>query len=183
LSSNHPEFFQPRFMKDVVSTADMQTWRFDINMPEQSSDARLTWDNTGWGDAELYLIDESAGAVINMSEMNEYAFTSHRTKSITFAYGRHGLIAPDVTVVGQPFPNPSADRVTFPFVARQGETISIHVMDLTGRNVGSMKVDNAMSGYQEAIWDSKETGGLPAGVYLYQFTTSAGVRKAGRIVL
>src|SRR5205085_8745954 len=29
LSSNHPEFFQPRFMKDVVSTADMQTWRFD----------------------------------------------------------------------------------------------------------------------------------------------------------
>jgi phosphodiesterase/alkaline phosphatase D-like protein len=183
LSSNHPEFFQPRFMKDVVPTANMQTWKFDINMPEQSSDARLTWDNTGWGNAELYLIDEGAGAVINMSEMNEYAFTSHRTKSITFAYGRHGLIAPDITVAGQPFPNPSADRVTFPFVARQGETISIHVIDLTGRNIGSMKVDNAMSGYQEAIWDSKETGGLPPGVYLYQFTTSAGVRKAGRIVL
>jgi phosphodiesterase/alkaline phosphatase D-like protein len=183
LSSNHPEFFQPRFMKDVVPTADMQTWKFDISPPEQSSDARLTWDNTSWSGAVLYLIDEAAGAVVNMNEMSEYAFSTHKTKSVTFAFGRHGHVAPDITAFGQPFPNPSADRVTFPFVARQGESINIQVMDLTGRSVGSMKVDNAMAGYQEAIWDSKETNGLPPGVYLYQFTTSAGLRKAGRIVL
>jgi phosphodiesterase/alkaline phosphatase D-like protein len=183
LTTLHPEFFQPRFMKDVVPTAESQVWRFEVNTADELSDARLTWDNTDWGDAVLYLIDDGAGALVDMSQADEYAFDTRRTKSVRFAFSRNGQIMPDVTSVGQPFPNPSAERVTFPFIARQGDNVTIQVIDLTGRSVGAMKIDSATAGYQEAIWDAKETGSLPPGVYLYQFTTSAGVRRAGRIVL
>ena len=179
INTLHPEFFQPRFMTDVVRTADSFTWTFNISTEE--SDARFSWDNSAWSDAALYLIDDAAGILLDMSTVDSYSFDPRRSRSIRFAFGRNGQFTTDITSLGQPFPNPSSDRVTFPFISRPGETVGIAVFDLTGRAVGMLN-SNGNAGYKEIVWDIGETR-LSPGVYLYQFTTSTGIRKTGRLVL
>lgn len=167
-------------MTDVVPTTSSYTWTFNIS--SEDTDASLSWDNSAWKGATLYLVDNEAGILLDMSKASTYTFDPRRTRSLKFAFGKDGQFTPEVSGLGQPFPNPSTDRVTFPFISQPGQTISINVLDLTGRSVGSMTVQNTRSGYNEAVWEATDTRVSP-GVYLYQFTTSTGSRKTGRIVL
>jgi phosphodiesterase/alkaline phosphatase D-like protein len=178
ISSSHPEFFQPRFMRDVVTTTSSYVWKVDVNVAD-GSEASLSWDNSDWTSAALYLIDDEAGTLLDMSKVSTYNFSLRRTRSLRFAFSKDGLFSPDLSALGQPYPNPSAGRVTFPFIGGEEEQINVQIIDVTGRVVSQLKNASVKPGYNDIVWDA----GLTAGVYLYQVRSSNGLYKTGRIVI
>lgn len=186
LSSTHPEFFQPRFMRDVAPAADTYTWTFFATTNSENREAELVWDNTTWkGLAQIYLYDEEEGVLLDMTKSNRYNFNLKSSKALRFFYGRHGVVSPEVTGFGQPFPNPSSAEISFPFLAGHDDEVQVRLFDMTGRPVQTLSSENRASGYKEAIWNATNQQGerLPAGMYVYRFASKAGRTSIGKVVL
>lgn len=186
LSSNHPEFFQPRFMRDVTPSAATNTWTLFATSNSNGGDADLSWDNTAWeGAAQIYLYDEQEGVLLDMKSTNQYHFRLSSSRPLRFFYGKHGNVSPEVTGFGQPFPNPSSAEVTFPYLAVKDDDVQVLLFDMTGRPVQTIGSRGITTGYREAIWDGTNQQGekLPAGMYVYRYVSNAGKTSIGKVVL
>lgn len=186
LSTDHPEFFQPRFMRDVVNSSNEHTWTFTATAGGVGDDAALRWDNASWrdGQATLYLLDEAEGIVLDMRKYNEYLFGLPAPRKIKLFYSKDGGFSPGASAMGQPYPNPSSDQITFPFLAVDGESISIQLFDMTGKPIHQLGVERATPGYHEVSWDGTDSQGRVAtGIYLYRFVSTGGATRLGKIIL
>jgi len=83
------------------------------------------------------------------------------------------------------YPNPMTGSSTIQFSVTRDEPVSLRIVDITGREVRQISSGMARSGGNAFVWDGRDSRGssVPAGVYYYVLSTSAGLETAKTIVL
>lgn len=91
-------------------------------------------------------------------------------------WGPAGIAPVTISSGLQVFPNPSADGNTFVSTRMDG---TLELFDFTGRSFGSVKIQANKQESIETLFGAQ----LPAGMYLLQLTSDAGVRQTIRLVV
>jgi hypothetical protein len=83
------------------------------------------------------------------------------------------------------YPNPMTGSSTIHFSLAQEGAVSLRIVDATGRQVRELSGAAARSGENALTWDGRDVHGnaVPAGVYYYVLSTSAGQQTAKTVVL
>ncbi|HEY5825044.1 MAG TPA: FlgD immunoglobulin-like domain containing protein, partial [Cyclobacteriaceae bacterium] len=184
-----PEFFLSRFVRDVVPSVDHYTWDYTIESNFEKSETTLSWDaqSLGNNEAQLKLYDEEAGELIDMKRVDSYSFKLKGTRKIKIFYSAdEKSLAPDISGIGKPYPNPFNQLVTIPFfTGSYSPHVQIIVYDLTGRKVKELINQKQASGFYQLTWDGNDEQGsrVAPGVYLYRFTSSDSKAVTGRLVI
>jgi flagellar hook capping protein FlgD len=191
---NHPEFSVSSFKKDVRETSLVEKWNFEFKLvdPEQQKQ-EIHWDNSYFGDntPDLYLIDKTHFATINMKEVNSYTFGhSNATRfEVYFGYDILDQILPKELITQSPFPNPFANEVAFNIGLPQGENYSIElrIFDSVGKLIKSINNTEVEAGYNAVVWDGLNKEGViaPNGMYAYSLHILGevvDVIKSGKII-
>jgi hypothetical protein len=187
LSSNHPEFFEPYFMRDIVPSTSNYDWTFTASSNNDDRQALLSWDNRAFGTngAQLILYDVTANVLVDMRQNNAYAFVLSSGHTLKFFYSADGRLSPDITGIGQPYPNPFSTRISIPFVTSQSfESVQVILFDMMGKPVRTLVNTMMDVGYHEAYWDGSDDQGnkVLAGIYIYRFSSSSSPARSGKII-
>ena len=78
------------------------------------------------------------------------------------------VVAPAELALGAPYPNPSRDRATVPFVVPEAGPVRLGVFDVLGREVGVLYDGDTQPGAHEAV-----VSGLAAGTYVVRLTAES----------
>lgn len=189
LNSYHPEYFIPRFMRDIVTTAPSFNWSYVVESDYEDEQATLRWDADAMGqnEAQLILFDQEGLQLIDMKQRSSYAFKFTGKRSLKFFYAKDKEhLKPDIDGSGLPFPNPFTQRTSIPFVISKASTnVSCTVYDLLGRQVKTLLLEPSESGYHEIEWDGTDTQGLrvASGIYMYRISFGTKQTQTGRVIL
>jgi FlgD Ig-like domain len=173
---NHPEFMSPSFKKDVRELALEQKWNFEYKVVDpENPKQEIHWNNSYFGDnsPEIYLIDKTHFATINMKDVNSYTFNHGTSTSfeVHFGYDVLDQIVPDGLITQSPFPNPFNNEITFNLGLPQdgNYSVQVRIFDSVGKLVRSISEDNILAGYNSVVWDghNKDGGLIPNGIYAY----------------
>jgi ELWxxDGT repeat protein len=186
----HPEFFTPRFARDVVTTQNTYLWTLTLESGSERELTQLSWEKHALMNTEatLLLIDEAEGIQINMKERSSYTFTLGEKKSVKIFYSRTGEdYQPERLVVGKAYPNPFNETISIPFSVSHAEgnqTIKTSVVDMNGREVSVLANQIYSPGFYELQWNGRDDANqsISAGLYLVKFTTANGTTKVSRII-
>jgi hypothetical protein len=166
----HPEYFHPKFTKDVVPTADNHTWDFTVESNQADQRSTLRWDNAYFGNArQLVLLDLELQRVINMNQANEYVFNNASGKHrFRVFFGDAEFIARTVQpdqVALQAYPNPVGSSTQLAFALppdwNQAQA-SIRVYNPLGQTVAELANGSLGAGFHHLPW---QRGSLPTGTY------------------
>lgn len=187
LTAHHPEFFAPRFAVDVVPPANRYEWTFSWASSESDGPGTLSWDNQPLAQtqASLLLLDQHAGAWLDMKTSNRYTFSPTQNTKLTIVYQRDGEWQPGVTLLGAAYPNPFEATVTLPVLTeRFDQVIEIQIFDLTGREVRIVRNQFARPGPHTLVWDGTDSAGNPvsAGPLFYRIKNGAMSVPAKRMI-
>ena len=179
--------------RDIVPLAEQHIWQFKVATHPGSREARLAWDNRGWGrnDRALWLRDEVTRQRINLREVREYTFQpTHTERAFTLYYGPADqlteVLLPPQVEVGAVYPNPAVDGVAIPVTipATMGATlVSFTLTDATGRIVRNEQ--HYASGHHTLSWERHDNRqrSLPTGVYYYQLRVGSQVQPfTGKLI-
>lgn len=185
LSTEHKDFFQPMFSRDIVKTMQSYNWSFMLESNINSSLAEITWNNDGLQSsmAELLLYDAEQRAMIDMKRSDRYSFDPQRSRNFRFFFGSDRMqVKPDIQEIGVAWPNPSSDVVHIPYLVKDRSHVQIEVYDLMGRRVSSVADRVHDAGYHTATWNRTAFDGsvVSPGMYLYRMNGSATI---GRIIV
>lgn len=188
MSFEHPEFFAPKFSRDIVPRAKQYVWEFAVsgNLDEEIV---LTWDNShfGQGSPQLILFDVSRQRSIDMRKAERYASWSEvKARHFRVYYGDAAFVesqlTPDFIHLGQAYPNPFAESVLIPIalpMSRELYHVSLTISDLAGRRIKQLANGEFDPGFYEYLWDGESDEGekVASGMYIYRLT----VRFDGKI--
>jgi len=183
LVSTHQEFFQPSFMRDVVPTSLKNDWTFSASSNSEDQNASLSWNNTsfGNGNSKLFLFDESNSTLLDMKKNDSYSFQLNGQHNFHFFFSANGELAPDITGMSAPYPNPFTSEITIPFITNdENENVQIYLYETTGKQVRSLYNGVLGIGYHEIKWDGSDDQGarIAQGIYMVRFISSASVRTS-----
>lgn len=178
LSFDHPEHFNKRFSHDVVPTQNEYNWEFSVNTNLEGS-AELSWDNTVFGDndKELFLLDIQSQRMVNMREVQRFAFNPTESGKFKLFFGTNlrAKIMPARVVLGKAYPNPSTGMTTISFSLPDqatGYQVSLEVYDNMGRKINTIINGTFNSGFYNSEWDAS-LGNLSNGIYTYRLSVSS----------
>lgn len=185
MSSEHEDFFQPMFSRDIVRTTPNYNWNFQFESSAISPTAELIWNNDGLrlSGSELLLYDVNQKTIIDMKQSGRYVFDPQKSKSFRFFFGSdRNSIKPDIQDIGIAWPNPVNDIVHVPYLVKQASSIQVDVYDLMGRKVNSIVNGDHQPGYYTATWDRTAVDGsrVSPGIYLYRMNGSSTI---GRLII
>jgi len=196
LNFHHPEFFMPKFTKDIVPTQDAYTWEFEVVSNLNSPEVTLTWDNHYFGtnDLELMLLDVHNHHLINMREATSYTFSLIKGKrTFKVFYGNATAVKanmlPESIGVGEAYPNPMQEQFTIPLSLPKGDNsydIRVEIYSTTGQLIKRIKHTALSPGYQTLQWDRRNREGktVSAGLYFYRVNVNnKALLNNGRIVV
>jgi len=187
MSTHHPEFFAPNFARDIVPSAAIHTWHFTVSSSFQPGKASLSWNPETFGNnqAQLILYDETSQTFLDMRSANFYEFEWKEDRVFRLIYSFEKGWNPGFTLLGKPFPNPSATRVTIPIVMMESAGVSIDVIDLTGRKVKSLLVQELPAGVHAIDWTCEDESAtrVPGGIYLIQMKTGNSFRQVQKVMV
>ncbi len=170
--------------KSVVPKQDQYQWSFSA-VAENSQSATLKWDNTAFGnnEKELYLLDEVLQQTVNMRSQREYTFKGGSTRNFKIYFGEKldGKIMPTLTLMGDPFPNPSNGKVAIPFTIRdvdQRTQVNIEIYNSLGQPVAVLTQGQYDPGFYKTEWVNAQAN-MPAGIYFCKWVSQ---NKEGNIV-
>jgi hypothetical protein len=177
MTTTHPEFFSPAFAYDVVPTQSYQTWNFIFNSSFITSSAILEWDPQSLGDNEavLILFDEREKTFVNMRETNRYVLPAFKDYPLKIIYASKQEWNPGVTLLGNPFPNPTSTQVTIPVALHEPASVQISVYDLAGKKVKSLAVDYWEAGMHSVTWqcDDELSTKVPPAIYFVRMAVGS----------
>jgi hypothetical protein len=190
MSFDHPEYFAPRFTRDMVPPAEAYTWTFTVAANPGNQTVRMNWEgllDKMQADKKLYLYDERSGVAVDMRRQGSYAFALDGSTPFRVLYGSEAYIRENLPImqvhVGQPFPNPFAEQVQIP-VSLPGEndtyTVRMKIYSGQGALINTVEKVTLESGIHYFTWDGADSGGrrVPSGMYVYRMEIIApGVRK------
>ncbi len=170
----HPEFFSPRFTRDITRTAQSNIWEFVVST-EGDERATLKWDRSRitTTEKELFLLDVQNEKVVNMTRNDRYVFNTSSSHDFKVFFGSKEFIdeelQPEEVVFGNPFPNPISESTTFSFGIRKTAKISLVVFDLLGNEVERViDKESFDAGFHDKKWTIGNTTSIQPGVYLTQ---------------
>jgi hypothetical protein len=180
INFEHPEYFYPKFAKDVVPSAEKHTWEFSVESNTGDDEITLRWDNSYFGqNKKLFLLDLQTQRSVDMSKTDSYTFAKRAAKSrFRVLYGTEAevnagaleaLKTPSLSV----FPNPinAQSRISYALPADfHGAQVSLEIYDATGRQVSRLlQSDNTPSGFYEVDFADIT---LSKGLYLCRLTVN-----------
>ncbi len=180
----HPEFFMPKFTKDIVPTQEEYTWEFEVASNLQSPEVTLKWENSYFGnnDQVLMLLDLQNHQTVNMQEDTAYTFSvTEDSRKFKIFYGPTEVVRknmlPENIVVGNAYPNPVTDQFKIPVILPDGYQhahIQLEIYDATGSLVKTSRWHNLPTGYNSVGWniENNEYTGIQPGLYFYRLTIS-----------
>ncbi|MBC7922477.1 MAG: hypothetical protein H7Z75_15465, partial [Ferruginibacter sp.] len=183
INFDHPEYFAPRFTKDVVPVDEARTWTFTVasNLPPQT--VELSWENffseRADPDKQLILYDEQRRQIIDLRKNERYAFWLADSATFRLYYGSPAYVQPHLrpqrSTLGSNYPNPFGDpsnettRIPFALPGTQpAYRVDLGIYSLTGQRVASLAEGTYPPGAHEATWNGRAASGrrLPPGLYV-----------------
>jgi len=183
---------------------ESESWTFDVRALSRQP-AQLTFSGLSHIPAhfEVYLIDEGHAQSANLREDSLYHFTpAAELMKFKVVVGRKekvqeqlsSLALPKEFALGPNYPNPfnrSTERsrrsptTTIPIAIPAATEIKLKLYNLLGAEVKTLYEGTIEAGRYWFNWDGRNEDGnsVATGVYLYRFTTSAGVRLVGKMIL
>ncbi len=187
LNSYHDEYFQTRFMRDVVPSTSNYNWNLYVESNFGEGDVKLSWEYETFSrnNAQLLLYDKQAKVIIDMKKVGEYKFGSPSTRELTIMYAidkKH--LSTESLTLGLPFPNPLVLETTIPFITGADE-ILINVYDMLGRKVKEVARSNFETGYHEIVWQGDDYLGehVSPGMYIIRVSGSNSPAASVRILV
>jgi Secretion system C-terminal sorting domain len=188
MSVHHAEFFYPEFTRDIVQTTNQYSWDFLASSNLGGIDASLSWnpETFGTNNAQLFLYDESSQSFINMRLSNHYSFDLSKDHHFRILFSADGHdLNPELTMIGKPYPNPAAGKVTIPMILREDGYAVVEVLDLNGKKVKTIARDQFVKGVHELSWQGEDDSAtaVPSGVYLIQLKTENSFRQVQKVII
>jgi hypothetical protein len=187
LNSYHDEYFQTRFMRDVVPSTSTYNWNLYVESNFGEGDVKLSWEYETFSrnNAQLLLYDKQAKVILDMKKVGEYKFGSPATRELTIMYAideKH--LSSDFLKLGLPFPNPLILETTIPFITGADE-ILINVYDMLGRKVKEVARSIFETGYHEIVWRGDDYLGerVSPGMYIIRVSSNNSPAASVRILV
>lgn len=186
LSIYHEDFFARELSTDIVPRLEEFTWNFTVNTNLPKTSGRLSWDYTAIASsrAGLVIIDTEKGSWVDMKTTGTLDFEVSDGRTLKVLYDISGEIHPDISLVGEAWPNPFTDHVTFPILqARAAEDNVIEICDFLGRTVRAIQIEHASSAIADLHWDGRDQNGdqVAKGLYFYRLR-GAGQQHVRRLI-
>jgi len=185
ISTEHHDFFVPKFSRDVVPTTTSYNWSFAIESTINSSSAQISWNNQELreANAELLLYDVEQRTFVDMKQADRYTFDPQRTRNFRFFFGSDGShLKPDMQEIGMAWPNPVNDVAHVPYIVKETSHVQVDIYDMMGRRINRVVDSQQESGYHTAVWNRTSFDGtiVSPGMYIYKMNGSTNV---GRIIV
>ncbi|RMG60690.1 MAG: hypothetical protein D6722_20590, partial [Bacteroidetes bacterium] len=193
LNMAHPEYFAPRFSRDIVPPAGSYVWDLTVESNLADEEIWLEWDNRafGQGDKKLILFDVERQLPVDMAEVDRYlSIGTESVRPFRIYYGTEAWLAevlqPEAVHLGLAYPNPAEGPVFLPFALPPSTVdydVSLRILTLDGRVVAQPLHTQLPGGFHRVRWDR---AGQAAGVYLYQLDVNQSdshYRKTQRMIL
>ncbi|MFZ2906341.1 MAG: fibronectin type III domain-containing protein [Cyclobacteriaceae bacterium] len=168
----HPEFFWPKFSRDVVPTTEEHEWSLSIESNGEGN-IELQWDAQAIAGAQanLFLYDEAEGRLVDMKVQSWFTIPQGSRKDLKLIYTQKDEYIPNNTMLGKAWPNPASTEVNIPIVlsGKGGAyNVEVDVYDLKGVKQKSIGVGKYSAGVHTAQWDIKDVNGnaVTSGVYI-----------------
>ncbi|MEJ0032172.1 MAG: hypothetical protein WDO15_18170 [Bacteroidota bacterium] len=90
MSTEHNDFFEPKFSRDIVPTTNSYNWNFTLESSLNTPVAEISWSNSDLKSATagLLLYDVSQRVLIDMKQSDRYSFNPQRSRSFRFFFDR-----------------------------------------------------------------------------------------------
>jgi hypothetical protein len=182
LDSKHPEFFAPEFAVDVVPTAKLNKWHFDLRSNLKGEQVELKWDHHALQGSRsaLILVDLMDNTWTDMKLTGQLTLTHREDRQLSIMYSRSGDISPDVTMLGDAYPNAFVDEVQIPVLfSANDRSVRVEVFDMIGRKVKVLNETFPKPGIHSMYWNGKDDHGntVSGGVYLYRLVNSNAAKR------
>jgi hypothetical protein len=180
----------PAFATDIRRpNTEREVWRLRV-VSKLRSPLSLAWRGAGELPAQLYLIDETRAAAVDLRADSVYRFTPAMDVSgfaVVAGSQEHvnellaGLIPREYSI-GTNFPNPFNPSTTVPITLPEAADVRLAVYTILGEEVRVLHDAPLAAGRHWMTWDGKGRAGQPvaAGLYLCRMEVQPGnvfVRK------
>lgn len=182
----HPEYFAPRFMRDIQPTDKRNVWEFEVQSNLEKEVVTLRWNPVVARSSarKMVLLDLDRQVVTDMAEAERYGFLyQDRPQRFKVLYGTAEEVAewlkPEWVHIGDPQPNPFTGSVTAQVsIPESGSdfNVSYVIWDELGRKVATGNAGQLSAGFHEITWDGVDNQGnaVATGLYLMQVSVSGG---------
>jgi hypothetical protein len=181
LNFRHPEYFAPKFTKDIRPVEPNQTWDFTVESNITAQGVTLGWkkflSDKMDKSKKLILYDISHDKAVDLLQSEQYVFHQDSLTQFKLFYGTAEYINENLqayqTSLNANYPNPFRQSTTIAFrlsAAARSFSVRLQVYDMQGRWVATLKEDVLEAGTHEVTWDGTDVSGrkLPAGMYIYK---------------
>jgi photosystem II stability/assembly factor-like uncharacterized protein len=168
------ENFSKRIARDIVPSKDNFSWDFSL-ASNQSGTVEMYWNNEPLAQSvnEIYLLDISRQTLIDMRQRGSYSFNAKESSQFKIYYGKDLHIAPVRTAFGNAYPNPTSGITNIGFSLPESnglrQSVSVELIDNTGRTLETVIQGEYRPGYHEAIIDARQ---MSSGFYTLRLNVS-----------
>lgn len=171
------EWIEEPLAKDITAPKQEAVWKFQAN-GNVDEPVTITWPSFQAGDKELFLVDEAALTIADMTRESSYVFTlrpSHKFK-IYFGKNMFEKIQPTEVALVSPFPNPVSAGQSIVFRLGLPQRIDewqikADLVSVTG-NVIAEGASTVSAGFTEFSFNLNNNAA--AGFYIYRVNASSG---------
>ena len=172
------------YSSDIVPTEENHQWEFSIDSNLPNEPVYMSWDNSyfGNGDKVLVLEDLKQNVLVNMSERSAYSFPFTKDNRFRILYGSLDYVLKETLSetarILSVSPNPSDGQFTVDYAVPNGkeQPVTISILDLMGKTVGTVANKNHVGGFYKANWETSPAEPRLAGaIYLIQLKTNKNI--------
>jgi hypothetical protein len=179
LSTGHPEYFAPRFARDVAPVRENYRWELTLasNLPAQAFE--IDWRAYLSADFDrskrLVLYDPTRNQAVDLLTASSYQLWLDSTAKVVVLYGSpeyvQGQLKPALCSLGPVAPNPFADQTRITFGLADSPSpyqVQVYVYNLNGQRVRGLANATYPAGSHALTWDGRDDAGrrLPPGLYI-----------------
>ena len=175
--------------KPFLSFNEIKEWQFRIESSGIGQDHDVSWNrwNTEGG-VYIYLVDQQAEQVIDMSSQDFYRFKMNaRNRSFTIYATQDPDFIPKIIPITfrllQNYPNPFNPRTTIKFGIPAGlndQLVTLKIYNILGQEINTLLNVKMPAGYHEVLWNSCDTQNRQVASGVYFYSISCGTFKETR---
>ncbi|MEM1405298.1 MAG: T9SS type A sorting domain-containing protein [Bacteroidota bacterium] len=176
----HPEFFSPKFARDIVPKNKAYTWIMEL-FSHSNEPITMLWDNDAFLNkgTRLQLFDYQSGKMINMAQREAYTFTPSALNKFDIILG-DGFLAENL--VFDPYPNPFSDHVVFSVSVKDRSPLTVTILNVLGHSIAEIASGYFDAGVHSWNWDGEVNGSRIGGIYFVEIDMN-GKKTVKRLIL
>ncbi|MEM7296857.1 MAG: LamG-like jellyroll fold domain-containing protein [Bacteroidota bacterium] len=170
------DYFYPKFKVDILPTNSNARWLYTLSANDPLGWTELNWDNAEFQQsvAQLWLIDEVQGTVVNLADQSSYSFNHQGDHqfSIHLTENRQVLPTPTRMILSDPYPNPVLGESNISLSLPLAGDVELALYDLQGKRVITVTNGTLQAGVHQFKLDEQALLDLDDGVYFYRLETA-----------